>query len=68
MKPDSPPFPGTRPAALLAAGLIAALFLSADVAPPPALAGGDEPATPSFDKQVNLVYTVNNFGYTDVCG
>lgn len=53
---------------LFTGGLLAALSLSADVALRPALAGGDEPAAPSFEEQVNLVYTVNNFGYIDVCG
>jgi hypothetical protein len=27
-----------------------------------------EPPAPTFDRQVNLVYTVNNMGFTDVCG
>lgn len=33
------------------------------------LARGEEPAAPpAHDLQVNLIYTVNNFGYTDTCG
>jgi len=28
--------------------------------------GGTE--TPSYDRKVNLAYTVNNLGYTDTCG
>jgi hypothetical protein len=65
MPAGSTPPRGRRNSVLLAGGLLAALSLPADVALGPALAGGEEP---SFEKQVNLVYTINNFGYIDVCG
>jgi len=28
--------------------------------------GADEP--PRYDREIHLVYSVNNYGYTDVCG
>ena len=65
MTAGSPHPRGNANAVLFVGGLLAALSLTADFAIRPALAGGDEP---SFEKQVNLVYTTNNFGYTDVCG
>jgi hypothetical protein len=34
----------------------------------PAAGAASEPAAPSYDKQILLVYTVNNLGYTDTCG
>ena len=35
-----------------------------DASGPQALAG----EAPAFEKQINLVYTVSNFGYTETCG
>jgi hypothetical protein len=29
-------------------------------------AAADEP--PAYDREIHLVYSVNNYGYTDVCG
>ena len=38
-------------------------ILAALAAPAP---GADEP--PPYDREIHLVYSVNNYGYTDVCG
>ena len=48
--------------------LLSAMFLLAPVALE--TRGQQPPAqeAPTFDRQVNLVYTVNNLGYTDTCG
>ena len=43
----------------------ACLFAIREDAPRPLALAGEGPA---FEKQVNLVYTVSNFGYTDTCG
>ncbi len=47
---------------------ISAVFLLAPVALE--TMGQQPPAqeAPAFDRQVNLVYTVNNLGYNDTCG
>lgn len=34
----------------------------------PALADEPEKASVTYDRQINLVYTINNLGYTDTCG
>ncbi len=34
----------------------------------PSAAAPAAQAAPAYDRQVNLVYTVNNLGYTDTCG
>jgi hypothetical protein len=54
--------------ALLAAGVLAFFSPPASMALRPVRAAGEEPAAPAYEKQVNLVYTVNNFGFIDVCG
>ena len=41
------------------------LWILAGLAAIPA-PGADEP--PTFDREIHLVYSVNNYGYTDVCG
>ncbi len=48
---------------LLSAGACALVLR--DGAPGPQALAGEAPA---FEKQVNLVYTVSNFGYIDTCG
>ena len=68
MNPGPPPSRRGRLALLLAGGILGTVSLAAHLAVRPALAGGDGDSTPAFEKQVNLVYTVNNFGYIDVCG
>ena len=44
---------------------LAPLFIYGDGTEPSPAASSE--ASP-YDKQINLVYTVNNFGYTDTCG
>jgi len=50
--------------------LLQALFLAPVGLPEPAPALADEAreAPAAYDKQINFVYTINNFGWTDVCG
>ncbi len=48
---------------LLCAG--ACLVAIREDAPGPRALAGEGPA---FEKQVNLIYTVSNFGYTETCG
>ena len=48
---------------LLCAG--ACLVANREDAPSPRALAGEGPA---FEKQVNLIYTVSNFGYIDTCG
>ena len=36
--------------------------------PPTAPQGGSAGAKATFERQIQLLYTINNLGYTDVCG
>lgn len=52
----------------LLAGCAAAAALAFAAVPAGRAAGAGADEAPAFDREIHLVYTVNNFGYTDVCG
>jgi hypothetical protein len=54
-----------RLAVLFVLGTGACLLAMREGAPGPQARAGEAPA---FEKQINLVYTVSNFGYTETCG
>jgi hypothetical protein len=52
----------------LIAGCAAAAALLLSVLPAGRASGAGSDEAPPYDREVHLVYTVNNYGYTDVCG
>ena len=48
--------------------LAAAILLVGTLPGKKAVSENEADAAPSYDRQVTLVYTVNNFGYTETCG
>jgi len=67
-----PAFSGTALSGAVLSGaallLILSLFDPGWLSRPGAAASAEEQGDPGFERQVKLVYTVNNMGFTDTCG